>query len=95
MKLTHTRIGSTLYLHDDATTEHVRKKILPDGWSANYADGSSEWVVEVVDDHTKEGSERYTWDKSGNRVKHARVRYRKDKAGKVTRTVEGIVFKKF
>ena len=98
MKLHHTRIGTNLYNHDDsaAVAEHIRSKIAPDGHAAYYEDGTAEWICdEVVDDPTKSGSDRYTWDKSGNRVKHARVRYTKDAAGKVTRTVEGVVFKKF
>ena len=85
IKLLHTRIGHTL---------HVRKHVVPDGHGAIYQDGSSEWIVdEVVIDPTQEGSAQYVWDKSGNRAKHARVRYTRDAQGNMTRQVESVVYK--
>lgn len=94
MKLFHTRIGHTLNIHDAAALETVRKQIVPDGPAAHYQDGTSEWVCdEVVCDPTQEGSAQYQWDKNGNRVKHARVRYVKNSQGKVTRKVESVVYK--
>ena len=95
MRLLHTRIGSTLFVHDDSTTDHVKQKYLvPDGHAAHYQDGSEEWIIdEVVYDPTQEGSAQYKWDKTGNRAKHARVRYTKTKQGKVTRKVESVIYK--
>lgn len=94
MKLFRTRIGSTLNIHDAVSLETVRKQIVPDGHAAHYQDGSEEWIVdEVVHDPTQEGSAQYQWDKSGNRVKHARVRYTKTPQGKVTRKVESVIYK--
>jgi hypothetical protein len=72
-----TRVGDTLHLYDDSTKEQVEKLIekqlvagesrvdLKNGTETYYED-------EVIFDVTKQGSERYTWDKSGNRVKYNR-----------------------
>jgi len=88
MKLKSARIGSTLYVFDTASEAKVRENILPDGEAIVFTDKSSEWIVdEPVVDTSKSGSAQYTWDKTGNRVRHARCQYNRDAAGNVTRKV--------
>jgi hypothetical protein len=96
MKLHRTKIGSTLYLHDES--EHARKvihsQIIPDGYAARFEDGSEEWIIdEPIVDLSKSGSDQYIWDKSGNRCKHNRVRYQKNSAGQVSSTIERTIYK--
>lgn len=47
------------------------KQALKKGKKVEWNDGSQQWETTVaVFDSTKEGSAQYTWDKSGNKVKH-------------------------
>ncbi len=96
-KLNFTRIGDTLFVCDETTRDLVlEENIVPEGHAAIFEDGSSEWVIdEIVSDTSKTGSDMFTWDKSGNRVKYERCRYRKTADGVVTREVEKTVFKSF
>lgn len=97
MKLKAAKIGDTVYVFDEQSEARVkRENILPDGHAANFFDKTSEWLIdEPIIDTTKTGSAQYVWDKSGNRVKCQRCRYRKDASGTVTQTVERTVFKTF
>jgi len=88
------RIGDTLYIYDETTEATVKRKIVPNGHGATFRDGSSEWIVdEAIVDLSKAGSAIYVWDRSGNKVKHKRCRYKKDKAGNVTRTIVRTLYK--
>lgn len=59
-------------------------------------DGAREWWHdEVVLDTSEEGSARYTWDASGDKVLHERVAYRRPVDGELERRVLRRVFKKF
>lgn len=57
------------------------------------ADHAEIWFQDhVILDTTKEGSEQYIWDKTGNRVKHRRYRVKKT-AGSIGKTALGFVYK--
>lgn len=53
-------------------------KAMLNGKTITWHDGRIEWIEDnVIVDMTKNGSDVYTWDASGNRVKYERVRYTK------------------
>lgn len=95
------RVGDTLYIYDAETADvvhaEISRRMHAEGVSRVDRDGTREFCVdEVVFDPTKAGagSAAYQWDRSGNRCKHERVRYRVTKDGATTRTVEKIVYRK-
>ena len=91
-----TRVGSTLVVHDDSDTakQVIQEMIVPNGHAAIANSGAAEWIIdEAVVDLSKSGSDQYTWDRSGNKVKHARKRYKRDAAGNVASTVERFIYK--
>ena len=93
-KLKTARIGDTLYIYDEVGEKTVRKNIVPDGHAATFGNKTSEWIIdEPVVDSSKSGSGVYTWDASGNRVKHARIRYTKDANGNVSKRHERFIYK--
>lgn len=94
MRLHRTKIGSTLYLHDSASTAKVMDNVVPNGPAAEKEDGTAEWIIdEAVTVPGASGSAAYTWDRSGNRVKYARYRCLRFVDGKVTKTLERYVYK--
>lgn len=89
------RIGDTLCIYDAAGEQIVKKMIIPDGHAMIKPDGSAEWVADIeVVDTTKQGSNQYTWDKTGNRIRHARTRFTKASSGEITSVVEKFIYKK-
>ena len=54
-----------------ADTLDKGKRALKQGHRVQWADGSQQWqTTATVLDSSKQGSAQYTWDKSGNKVKH-------------------------
>jgi len=87
-------VGDTQYVFYGALqdAEQIAKKIkdlaIPDGHAVKNPDGSEVFIRdEVLIDTTQQGSNQFTFDKTGNKVKHARTFYHK--------SAEGIVTKKF
>ena len=94
MTIKTVRIHDTLYIFDNTTELGIREMIVADGHSAEFGNGTTEYIVdEVIVDATKEGSAMFQWDKSNKRVKHNRVRCVRGVDGNVTRTVERTVYK--
>lgn len=98
IKKTTRRVGNTIHVFLGTESDDFGEKITsletPDGHGVVSEDGSEVWITDVeVVDTSKEGSDRYTWDKSGNRVKHARTRFTRDSAGNVRSEVLRHVYK--
>lgn len=92
------RVGDTLHVFIGTEADDFSGKIAslesPDGHAVVSDDGSAVWITDVeVVDTSKSGSDRYTWDRSGNRVKHARTRFVRDAAGSVSSKVLKHVYK--
>ena len=99
-KLKTARVGDTLFVYDETTEAAVETKIASiieaGGPSRLHADGSREFYRDEVIVRTgREGSERYLWDRSGNKVKHERCRYVVAADGTMTREITKTVFKVF
>lgn len=84
-KLNTIKADSTLYVFDDGSREQVVKKVkaaLRKGATVTWEDGSVQWItVNHRIDASKRGSEVYTWDKSGEKVKADLVLMTKTLAG--------------
>jgi hypothetical protein len=98
VKQTSRRVGDTLHVFLGTDGDNFDEKIAgleqPDGHAVEAADGSAVWIADAeVVDTTKSGSDQYTWDKSGNRIKHARTRFVRDASGNVTQTVLRFIYK--
>lgn len=82
-----------LFYFTEADRQEVEKKIaklLASGSSRHNDDGSVEWVhYEAVVDTSKQASEQYQWDSSGNKVLHHKVAYRRTLAGEISKIVIG------
>lgn len=80
-KLHAVQVGGTLHIFDDTNAPAIRKRIeaaLNQGKSATYLDNGArrtEWIdVAPIVDLEKEGSARYEWDATGEKVKCRRTR---------------------
>lgn len=92
------RIGDTLHVfigtagdesQRQAFIEAKRAGLVADGHGMEY-EGRREWLAdEPITD--KDG--QYTWDKTGNRVKHRRVLCIRSASGDVTRYLQRYVWK--
>lgn len=70
------------------------KRAMKTGSTITWEDGSEEWMhYEPVIDMEKLGSEQFTWDASGDRIKYTIVSYVKVN-GSVTVTHSGTTFRK-
>ena len=87
------RIGDTLYIGNGPETEAAIKKGLARGETVE-ENGVKQWVsLNVIHDHTKEGSAAYIWQ--GDKVKHEKVLCTKDKDGKLTMKTIGYCFREW
>lgn len=88
------QIGSTLYIFSESERAKVCANIVPNG-PAMVEGQLSEWITDEVVFHPgKEGSDQYTWDKSGNKVKHIRYHHRRlGQVGTVVKTKMCVVYK--
>lgn len=96
-------IGDTLFVFvgqgesdraaSDARIQELIDSLKPNGDSLRFQDGTCIFVEDVVCfDSTKAGSDCWTWDKTGNRAKHARTRITISN-GERTETVLAYVYK--
>ena len=93
--------GNTINVYigkgDDLEKAKARdiKKAHAKGESAT-VDGVKTWITyNVIVDTSKESSDMFTWDKSGNKVKNERVLVTVDADGNRTEEVLGTVFKNY
>jgi len=96
--------GETIHLYSNtpdaiaSVEKQIKKALHQDGVSLNHRDGSREFVTHdpIVDlsPETPE-SDRYTWDKSGDRVKHNTVKHIVLKDGTHSEEIIGTTFRKF
>ena len=93
------RVGQTLFMFDDGTTpwaEAEIKKLLESGQCRYHPDGSREFITcDVIFDPTKEGSARYKWDRSGDRVAYNKTFVKVTPDGTVTKEKMRVVYKSF
>jgi len=87
-----------LCITDEVMLETViekAEKALKNGKTVTWHDGRIEWIEdEIVFDSTKDASDAFTWDKSGNRVLYERFLYTKI-GDEVTKDLLRTVFKKW
>ena len=95
------QIGRTLYICDETTIDGVKakaNKALAKGSTIVLEDGRTLWYDywEIIDT-TKldQGSEAYSWDKSGNKVRHDKYLMTKHPDGRVEKKHVGTVFRKW
>lgn len=95
------RSGGTLNVYigsgDELAKAKARdiKKAHAKGESAEVA-GVKTWIThKAVIDTSKDGSDMFTWDKSGNRIKQTKILVTVDADGKRTEEVLGTVFKNY
>lgn len=85
-KLNTVQCGTTRHLFDDASRAKVEAKIhrqMVDGDVLYHEDGRREYFQdEIIFDAATEGSGRFTWDKSGEKIKHKRFRVVASKKGR-------------
>ena len=98
MKLHKIIIGSTLHICDDASLHTIKDKALSrlnKGDGITWEDGKEQWYdyLEIID-VTKTGSEMFTWDRSGDRVKCRRV-LTTVIGDELTREEKGFVYRKY
>lgn len=87
-------IGGRLFIGSTAEVEPQIKAALERGEHVT-ENGIIKWIAfNTVFDSTKEGSARYTWDKTGNKVKVEKILCI-DNKGERTRTSLGFTFKKY
>ena len=80
----------------DEWLQNLRDALTVGGDALQFPDGSSEWLGdEAIVDTSKSGSEQYTWDKAGQRVKCRRSTYYRDAAGNVEAKFCRIVWRNF
>jgi len=93
------QLGDTMHVFDDAARPTIERRVdagLRKGETVTRQDGSRTWITETVRfDPRAEGSDRYTWDRSGNRVLSDRVLVTVTADGKRTETALKPVFKAF
>lgn len=78
-KIKTARCGNTLYVFDETEEQRIAQVIeqrMLKGAMQILNDGTKRWIeYDPVIDTTKEGSEQYKWDKSGNKVLTATVQH--------------------
>lgn len=92
--------GKSISIYDDAAAEEVEAAIHAaakrGGGAFQIGNGPVQWYEDLaVMDTTKTGSAVYTWDKTGDRVKHDRVLVSRDLEGNLTREKVGTVYKTY
>lgn len=92
--------GRILHLYSEETAGEVEKTIHAEakksGAAFRIGNGPVQWYEDcAVMDTTKTGSAVYTWDKTGNRIKHDRVLVSRDQEGNLTRKKIGTVYKTY
>jgi len=97
MKLQATKIGSTIHIYDDPSSEDVNNEIeremIRTGRS-RIDGGIATWIEDsAVVDLNQDASSQYTWDKAGNKVKHQRLRVTKSKRGVIAKQFVKYVYK--
>lgn len=80
-KVISTTCGDTIFIYEEATADQVNEqieiKMLREGTSRVERDGTTIFYrdIQVINPNADlNGTDPYTWDKSGNRVKNARHR---------------------
>ena len=99
MKLFTLRIGDTLHIYDTISAPEIAKQVkkgLDSGKTIYHPNGKKEWIDFNVhfNPNKNSASESYTWDKSGNKIKHDKIHVTLFE-GKRTEKLLGTVFKKF
>ena len=97
LNLKSAHVGSTIYVYDSGSAEKVEKQVKHAlevcGQSLHHSDGSKEFITyDVIHDHE---TNTYIWDKSGDRVKHNKVRHIVQKDGTHTTEIIGTTFRTF
>jgi hypothetical protein len=94
-------IGDTLqvYVGTDAVNTSMPadiRKGLNRGDVVKFSDGTKQFIdIDMIIDTSKTGSDAFTWNAAGDKVKHNRVLVTIDKDGNRSTKVLGSVFKKF
>jgi hypothetical protein len=96
MKLSKIRVDDKLYVFDEESRGQVvtkAEKALRSGSTVTWEDGSTQWIeaYEQVD-MRKSGSDVYTWNKAGTKVKADVVLVTKTKPGGTTKKKVGTTY---
>ena len=100
-KTVSVKIGDTLqvYIGDSDDLTASMDKDIAKGLKAGkliQRDGTKQWIDDSpITDTNKAGSDAYTWDKSGNKIKHNRTLVTMDADGNKTDKIIGTVYKNF
>ena len=99
MQVKSIHCGNTLFIFDgdsqtciDSVNKDVQRK-LEQGNSIKHNDGSREFII--YDAIRNADDDTYIWDKSGNKVKHNKVRHIVTKDGTHTTEIVGTSFRNF
>ena len=93
------RTSSTVYIFSEtpAIEKSVNVQIhknLMDGETLFHSNGSKEFIIdEPILNPENTGSEQFIWDKSGNKVKHNRIKHTVSKSGEHKTEIMKTVFK--
>ena len=99
MKLLVQHVGDTLFVFSESAKAEVEAQMeakMRQGHAKYNQNGSREFIESnPIIDTTKSGSAAYTWDKTGNKVKHNRFRVKIDADRNITREFLGTSWKEF
>ena len=79
---------------DELVAAHIKKE-LSRGYDVKYKGVTQFLEWDVIFDRSKKGSAAYTWDKSGEKVKHTVTLVSRDSDGNITREDKGTTWRKF
>lgn len=81
---------------DRLTFDRKANRALNAGKRVTWSNGVTEWwTVDVIHNPTKDGSDAFIWDRSGNKVKHRITSHRQHVDGSVIKTTIGHTFRRF
>jgi len=91
-------VGNTVYVYlfkekdEEKIRADIEKLVKPNGDAlVSLKDGTRTWIEDQpVFDSSKEGSDRYTWDRTGNRVLCERIRFQQDGDEMLTRVLKRV-----
>lgn len=72
------------------------EKALKKGKTVRWSNGLTQWIKHVpIVNKDRNGSEKFVWDKSGNKIKHQTVLFSKKKNSQITQKVIGSSYRLF
>ncbi|HIG58237.1 MAG TPA: hypothetical protein EYQ21_02385 [Flavobacteriales bacterium] len=99
MKTEKIEIHDTLHIFVGKELDKAKQKVVDKGHAAGYSvirkGVKTHQHFEEIEDLSKSGSDRYTFDKSGNRVKGNIVEYTTHKDGSVTKQIIKTTYRNF